>query len=100
MPERFEPVTANTLGDVFFQQGREAVYWRNTGTAEISQVAESRSASLDLLKTEEADEWFMPNLIQDLLNAENESPRGDSIASEHPIAKHRQAFRWAKPQIS
>lgn len=69
LPEQFEPVTASTLGDVFFQQGSEAVYWLNTGTAEISRVAESRSAFMDLLKTEKADEWFMPSLIQDLLNA-------------------------------
>jgi hypothetical protein len=69
LPEQFEPVTASTLGDVFFQQGGEAVYWLNTGTAEISRVAESRSAFLDLLKTEKADEWFMPSLIQDLLNS-------------------------------
>ena len=69
LPEPVEPVTASALGDVFFQKGSEAVYWLNTGTAEITRIAESRAAFMELLKTEKADEWFMPGLIQELLNA-------------------------------
>lgn len=60
---------ASTLGDVFFQQGGEAVFWLNTGTAEISQVAKARDEFLELLKTEKADEWFMPGLIEKLMAA-------------------------------
>lgn len=66
LPQRFEPVMASTLGDVFFQQDGPEVFWLNTGTAEITRVAASRSEFLELLRTEKADEWFMPHLIEQL----------------------------------
>lgn len=69
LPQPFQPVMASTLGDVFFQQGSEAVFWLNTGTAEISQVAESRAHFMELLKGEEHVSWFMPNLIEQLKDA-------------------------------
>jgi hypothetical protein len=69
LPKSFGPVMASTLGDVFFQQGSEAVFWLNTGTADVTQVAASRSHFLEVLKTEQANEWFMPALIQELKEA-------------------------------
>lgn len=69
LPLLFEPVLASTLGDVFFQQGGPEVFWLNTGTAEITKVASSRTEFQELLRTEKADEWFMPHLIAQLLEA-------------------------------
>jgi Domain of unknown function (DUF1851) len=69
LPQPFEPVVVSTLGDIFFQQGTEAVFWLNTGTAEITQVAESRPHFLELLKGEDYDNWFLPNLIGKLKEA-------------------------------
>lgn len=69
LPQPFQPVMASTLGDIFFQQGSEAVFWLNTGTAEITQVAESRTHFMELLKGEEYVSWFMPNLIEQLKDA-------------------------------
>jgi hypothetical protein len=69
LPDVFEPVMASTLGDVFFQQGGLELYWLNTGTAEITCIAASREQFLELLKTEQADEWFMPHLIEALKTA-------------------------------
>jgi hypothetical protein len=69
LPQPFEPVMASTLGDVFFQQGGPEVFWLNTGTAEITRVAASRSEFMELLRTEIADEWFMPHLIEELHEA-------------------------------
>ncbi len=66
LPKVFKPVMASTLGDIFFQQDGDAIFWLNTGTAEITQIAGSRAEFLELLKTEKADEWFMPELIQEL----------------------------------
>ncbi|MGD9588287.1 MAG: T6SS immunity protein Tdi1 domain-containing protein [Pyrinomonadaceae bacterium] len=66
LPQPFDPVMASTLGDVFFQQGGSDVYWLNTGTAEITQVATSRAEFMELLRTKKADEWFMPNLVEQL----------------------------------
>ena len=69
LPTPFELVMASALGDVFFQQGTSDVYWLNTGTAEISHVATSRDEFQDLLRTEKTDEWFMPHLIKQLMDA-------------------------------
>ncbi len=69
LPKTVKLVMASTLGDIYFQQEGEAVYWLNTGTAEITQVAKSRAEFLEMLKTEKADEWFMPGLIQQLMEA-------------------------------
>src|SRR5262250_781064 len=66
LPQVFEPVMASTLGDIFFQQGGPEIYWLNTGTAEVTRVAASRTEFLELLRTDKADEWFMPDLIEQL----------------------------------
>jgi hypothetical protein len=66
LPQPFEPVMVSTLGDVFFQQGGPDVYWLNTGTAEMTRVAASRAEFMELLRTEKADEWFMPHLVEQL----------------------------------
>jgi hypothetical protein len=71
LPKTFKPIMASTLGDIFFQQDGEAIFWLNTGTAEITQVAKSHAEFLEILKTEKADEWFMPGLIQQLKDAGN-----------------------------
>jgi hypothetical protein len=69
LPQPFQPVMVSTFGDVFFQQGTQAVYWLNTGTAEITQVAESRAEFTELLKGDAYVEWFLPNLVQQLKEA-------------------------------
>jgi hypothetical protein len=69
LPSPFRPVMASTLGDVFFQTEGAEVFWLNTGTAEIAKVAASRAEFMELLKTEKANELFMPRLIEQLLAA-------------------------------
>jgi hypothetical protein len=69
LPRHVRPVMASTLGDVFFQTEGPEVFWLNTGTAEIEKVAATREEFMELLKTEKADEWFMPHLIEQLLAA-------------------------------
>lgn len=66
LPETFEPVMASALGDMFFQEDGPEIYWLNTGTADITRVADSREEFLELLETEQADHWFMPHLIEAL----------------------------------
>jgi len=68
LPETYQPVMASALGDLFFQKD-SAVYWLDTGAGEIRRVAESRAEFLELLKTDKANEWFMPPVIERLLAA-------------------------------
>jgi hypothetical protein len=62
VPEPWTPLLFSVLGDVFLQkQGK--VYWLNTGTGEIMQVADSTAHFEALLKTDLAVEWFMPPFV-------------------------------------
>jgi hypothetical protein len=64
--EPFVPVLFTALGDVFFQPDSGGIWWLNTGTAEVTRVADSIDQFRELLGTEIADEWFLPALIEQL----------------------------------
>jgi hypothetical protein len=66
LKEPFVPVLFSVLGDVFLQPESGGIYWLNTGTAELSWVADTVDEFRELLGTDVADEWFMPGLIEQL----------------------------------
>ncbi len=66
LPNGFTPVLFSILGDMFFQEATDEVYWLNTGTGEVTRVAESIDHFNALIKTPTADEWFMPYLVEQL----------------------------------
>lgn len=64
------PFLISALGDLFLQHRNGRIYWLNTGSGEFSVVA----ANIDefrqkMVKPEFAAEWFLPQLIGDLLTA-------------------------------
>jgi hypothetical protein len=65
VPEPWVPLLFSVLGDVFLQKDGK-VYWLNTGTGEITQVADGTEHFEALLQTELAVEWFMPSLVEEL----------------------------------
>ena len=67
--EPFVPVLFTALGDVFFQPDSGGIWWLNTGTAQVTGVAESVEQFRELLDTEIVDEWFLPELIEQLHEA-------------------------------
>lgn len=69
LPSGIRTVMVSTLGDVFFQAEGAAVFWLNTGTGEVENVAASRDEFIELLQTDKATEWFMPHLIEQLMSA-------------------------------
>ena len=69
LPNGFTPILFSILGDMFFQEATEEVYWLNTGTGEITVVAKSVEQFNELLASAEADNWFMPNLVEQLHDA-------------------------------
>lgn len=64
--EPFVPVIFSVLGDVFLEPEAGGVWWLNTGTGELTRVAESVPEFRELLATELADEWFMSALVEKL----------------------------------
>jgi hypothetical protein len=45
------------------------IWWLNTGTAELTKVAESRATFEHLLDTDASRNWFLPPLIEKLVQA-------------------------------
>lgn len=64
--EPFTPVLFSSLGDVFIEPDSGGVWWLNTGTAELTRVADSVAHFESLLNSALADEWFLPKLIGEL----------------------------------
>jgi hypothetical protein len=69
LPEHCEPLLFSALGDMFYETQTGEVCWLNTGTAELSRVAESKQEFQQLLGTECAEHWFLPPLIEELRRA-------------------------------
>jgi hypothetical protein len=69
VPERYQPVLFTALGDMFYETPSGEIWWLNTGTAELSKVADGRGEFQRLLCTEAADHWFLPPLIEELIQA-------------------------------
>lgn len=76
LPNGFTPVLFSILGDMFFQEAGAEVYWLNTGTGGVTQVANSVEHFQEQLGTAIADEWFMPYLVGQL-HAAGKIPTAD-----------------------
>ncbi|WP_090941684.1 T6SS immunity protein Tdi1 domain-containing protein [Azotobacter beijerinckii] len=66
LPNSFAPLLFSNFGDLFYQPESGGVWWLNTGTGEVTQVADSVSQFRELLGTEVANEGFMPHLVEEL----------------------------------
>jgi hypothetical protein len=54
------------FGDMFFTNSTGEVLWLNTGTGEIQKVANSEDEFRNLLQTDAAELWLLPELVRDL----------------------------------
>ena len=66
LAEPFTPLLFSSLGDMFFESSSGRVYWLNTGTGQVSEVAESAAQFKEMLRTEIANDWFLPPLVEKL----------------------------------
>ena len=66
LKEPFVPLLFSTLGDMFFEKSAGDVYWLNTGTGEVTRIADNRDHFRELLAGEMADEWFLPPVVEKL----------------------------------
>lgn len=63
--EAWTPALFSVWGDVFLDQdGR--IFWLNTGTGEIVEVASDLDDLQTRLAGEQVDEWFLPHLVDEL----------------------------------
>jgi hypothetical protein len=66
LKEPYKPVLFSILGDVFFESVGGEIYWLNAGTAEVTRVAATVDEFRDLLGTARANDWFLPQLVEQL----------------------------------
>lgn len=66
LKEPFRPVLFSTIGDVFLEPDSGGIWWLNTGTGELTRVADTVEHFRDLLRSDIAHEWLMPGLIEQL----------------------------------
>lgn len=64
--EVWTPFMFSAIGDVFLDVPVGTVWWLNTATGALEQVAESRQQFRDLLDSQRTDEWLLPGLVDAL----------------------------------
>lgn len=61
-------VVVSAIGDLFLRNTEGRILWLDVGAARLTQVAESSEEFKRLIQqVEHADEWFVPQLIGDLI---------------------------------
>jgi hypothetical protein len=68
--EEYEPVVISALGDLFLRRDDGHIFWLSTGWGQLTEVADSDGEFKKLMvQPNHAAEWFIPNLVGDLLSS-------------------------------
>jgi hypothetical protein len=78
-------ILIGALGDLFVQNAIGQVFWLDTGWGELTQVAETADAFQQLLlQPENFDQWFVPQLVGDLLTSGKQLKPGECFGYQVP----------------
>ena len=70
VPETMSPVVVSALGDLFLVDADDSVHWLDTGAGKLTRVADSPVEFQQLMQQPaNANEWFIPQLIGDLIQS-------------------------------
>jgi hypothetical protein len=68
--DSFEPVLISALGDLFLRHSDGRIFWLSSGWGQLTEVANSAEEFKQLMvQRENAEEWFVPGLVGDILAA-------------------------------
>ena len=68
--ESFQPVVISVLGDLFLRHHDGRIFWLSAGWGQLSEVAASAEEFERLMvQPENASEWFVPQLVGDILGS-------------------------------
>jgi hypothetical protein len=68
--ESFRPVVISALGDLFLRHDDGRIFWLSSGWGRLTEVARNAEEFRRLMaQRENAEEWFIPNLVGDILTA-------------------------------
>lgn len=66
--ESFQPVVITALGDLFLRHDDGRIFWLDAGSGQLTEVAGSpEEFKQRMVQPENADEWFAPQLVGDIL---------------------------------
>ncbi len=83
--ESFEPVVISALGDLFLRHDDGSIFWLDAGWGRLSRVAESAEEFKRLMvEPENAELWFRPHLVGDLLTAGQPLQQGKCFGYKIP----------------
>ena len=77
VPKGLEPVVISALGDLFLQDEKGRIFWLDTGWGQLTEVARDfEDFEQQLQDQETAVEWFIPQLVGELMKKGQELGRG------------------------
>lgn len=77
VPRHLEPVVISALGDLFLQDQQGRIFWLDTGWGQLTEVARDfEDFEKQLQDHETATEWFIPQLVGDLMAKGKELGQG------------------------
>jgi len=75
----------SALGDAFLESADGAIHWLDVAAADLTKVANSRTEFDELRQIpENAEQWFMPQLVGDLLAAGQHLGAGQCFSYKIP----------------
>ena len=67
--ESYQPVVITALGDLFLRREDGPIFWLDAGSGQLTEVASSAEEFKQLMvQPENANEWFVPQFVGDLLS--------------------------------
>jgi hypothetical protein len=85
--EEYRPVVISALGDLFLRHHDGRIFWLNTDWGQLTEVAKSADEFKKLMvQPKFAEEWFIPNLVGDLLSSGKKLGPGDCFSYQVPPA--------------
>ncbi|MEL6108826.1 MAG: T6SS immunity protein Tdi1 domain-containing protein [Planctomycetota bacterium] len=86
VPNSMSPVVVSALGDLFLVDADGLVHWLDTGTGQLTRVADSAAQFKERMQQpENANEWFVPQLIGDLIEAGAVLQPGECYSCDVPL---------------
>lgn len=85
VPETMVPVVVSALGDLFLCDYDNSIHWLDTGAGKLTRVATSPDQFKQLMvQPENANEWFQPTLIGDLIESGQRLDQGQCFSWDLP----------------
>ena len=85
VPETMAPVVVSALGDLFLRDNDNSIHWLDTSAGKLTRVAHSPEQFKQMMvQPEILNEWFIPHLIGDLIQAGRRLDQGQCYSCDLP----------------